>query len=103
MAVVMVVSLRVGHVTFAASERTCCRNSNGFVFAIFALRSQEPDGPPARIALSPGPGRPKLTGARSCFEPRATHRLSREAPAITQAARFVDSPVTSGQAGGLPT
>ena len=36
MTVVIEVSLRVGQVTLAASARTCCRNSNGFVFAILS-------------------------------------------------------------------
>ena len=36
MTVVIIVSLRVGHVTFEVSARTCCKNSNGFVFAIVA-------------------------------------------------------------------
>ncbi len=35
--VVTIVSLRVGHVTFDVSERTCSMNSNGLVFAIPTL------------------------------------------------------------------
>src|SRR5262249_26479409 len=39
MMVVIVVSLRVGQVTFWASARTSCRNLNGLTFAIGAIRS----------------------------------------------------------------
>src|SRR5262245_54312743 len=35
MVVVIMVSRRVGHVTLAASWRTCCMNSSGLVLAIF--------------------------------------------------------------------
>ena len=31
-AVEIIVTRRVGQVTFGVSERTCCRNVNGFVF-----------------------------------------------------------------------
>ena len=35
MTVVITVSRRVGQVTLATSVRTCCKNSKGFVLAIF--------------------------------------------------------------------
>ena len=37
--VVTSVSRRLGHVTFAVSARTCCRNSKGLVLAIFSYAS----------------------------------------------------------------
>ena len=36
MSVEIIVSRRDGHVTFAVSERTCCRNENGFVLEAIA-------------------------------------------------------------------
>jgi hypothetical protein len=38
MMVVIMVSLRVGQVTFSASCLTCCMNCNGLVFAIILFR-----------------------------------------------------------------
>ena len=37
MPVETIVSLRVGHVTFEVSWRTCCMNCIGFVFAMFLI------------------------------------------------------------------
>src|SRR5690606_35705278 len=54
--VVMIVSRRVGQVTFEVSERTCWRNSSGLVFAISLLKC--PLQHPARWShsRSSGPG-----------------------------------------------
>src|SRR5690348_1169694 len=69
-AVVIMVSLRVGHVTLAASERTCCRKSNGFVFAI----SHNIRAAWARLRTSSeGTVRPKLKGREAVFQ--ASRRL----------------------------
>jgi hypothetical protein len=40
--VVTSVSRRVGHVTFAASARTCCKYSNGLVLAISSDANAKP-------------------------------------------------------------
>ena len=50
MTVVITVSLRVGQVTFAPSERTCRINANGLVLSIFPANSRKPMTP--RIASS---------------------------------------------------
>ena len=50
---VIAVSRRVGQVTLLVSLRTCCRNWNGFVFAICRFRhNMKTEG----AALSPIPG-----------------------------------------------
>src|SRR5689334_7510898 len=48
--VVIMVSRRVGHVTFSVSERTSWRNLNGLTFAMLTLLGHMLHGPPARQA-----------------------------------------------------
>jgi hypothetical protein len=50
MTVVMIVSRRLGQVTFDTSVRTCCKNSNGFVLAISVLTHEIRSIPP-RVKL----------------------------------------------------
>src|SRR5688572_19491655 len=45
MTVVITVSRRVGQVTLATSVRTCCKNSKGFVLAIFSPCGGNPPCP----------------------------------------------------------
>ena len=82
------VSLRVGHVTLAASERTCCRKSNGFVFAIvfrppLALRL-------LRLVLFQGFKAQIDRGAERFGPAPPIGNLCNWAPALPQNARLVD-------------
>jgi hypothetical protein len=46
MMVVIVVSRRLGQVTFSTSERTSCMNLNGLIFAMWLLRPNDNNAPP---------------------------------------------------------
>src|SRR5688500_14775393 len=85
-AVVIMVSLRVGQVTFAASERTCCMKSNGFVSAISLRPHRLWSGGerPLRHACA------QIEGARGCFQ-ASRHLFKPSAErSLEQNVRFVD-------------
>src|SRR3989442_15532141 len=60
MAVVIAVSRREGHVTFAISERTSCKNLNGLTFAMVSIdvriRKRAPSSPDPRFEDEPTTG-----------------------------------------------
>src|SRR6266508_2827225 len=60
MAVVIAVSRREGHVTFAISERTSCKNLNGLTFAMVPvdvrIRKRAPPSPDPRFEDEPTTG-----------------------------------------------